>query len=245
MEKNCFKGCFCSKETSCHAELVSASSCYENKCHSRYCRPQDSGISTALNTQGGDPRQRHSGMTANFNTPLTRPCGVTERVVRGFTLIELLVVVLIIGILAAVALPQYNRAVKKTQGAEVITAIRALDQAQAAYWLENSDYKQIFNDQDGISRLGIDLPEFKYFTSGGSKQLQIYSCYGDYSDCGQSIRGGFSIEINNNVVSVKGNWNRGKLVEVLCEPYESCLEYFDCSYHPPLGTNPDRCKLKF
>ena len=53
----------------------------------------------------------------------------------GFTLIELLVVVLIIGILTAVAVPQYKKAVKKVQYARMLTALQSAVKAQQIYWI--------------------------------------------------------------------------------------------------------------
>ena len=84
---------------------------------------------------------------------------------KGFTLIEILVVVLIIGILASIALPQYRRAVTKAKVASVLPLLRAWSQALMVYKLENDSYCP-----DGVCPNAKDLDV--YWPSVG-KRLEL------------------------------------------------------------------------
>ncbi len=85
---------------------------------------------------------------------------------KAFTLIELLVVVLIIGILAAIAVPQYQRAVDRAQVSKMMPMINAILQAEDVYYLSNGKYAL------DLSELDIDVT--KNCIWGGTKKHQIW-----------------------------------------------------------------------
>ena len=67
---------------------------------------------------------------------------------QGFTLIELLVAVLIIGILAAVAVPQYQKAVEKSKAIQALTLLKTVQQAYEAYYIANGSYPDKWGQLD-------------------------------------------------------------------------------------------------
>ena len=120
----------------------------EKQLKSNYNAPLYSAFARATSTAmtNGADRFSRSVIPQGFYA------GYSERNVKAFTLIELLVVVLIIGILAAVALPQYQKAVWKSRNTQLKTLVSAIGQAQEIYKMANSTYSDRFDE------LNIEIP---------------------------------------------------------------------------------------
>lgn len=138
----------------------------------------------------------------------------------GFTLLELLIVVLIIGVLAAVALPQYKLTVCKAHMAQVETVNRQIYDAHRAYILANGKAAENFDD------LGFSLPGYVKKTDTVGAE---YLSNGDYS---------FHLHPGDGVPRIEGQYNG--VCKAVLYTYRSatahkpwpghCISYDDAAY---------------
>lgn len=162
--------------------------------------------------------------------------GKSYRSIKGFTLIELLVVVLIIGVLAAVALPQYQLAVEKSRVTEVMANVATMKQQMELYMLEHGlPEKAVYYDEFANVELSggewhahdYETPHFLYETPRiqfKGAEITIYAKNNSY------VFGANTYPISRwNEDSPVGSWYQ------ICLTQDTDLGRKICKHYEPLG----------
>jgi len=107
---------------------------------------------------------------------------------KGFTLVEMLIVVIIIGVLAAIAIPQFMGVVRKSKISEAKTTLRSMLNAEKVYFVEYNQFTLNFEDADPVYNDGA--PENTYDTANWQYTLAMGADLQELTITANEKRGG-------------------------------------------------------
>ncbi len=147
---------------------------------------------------------------------------IKEQARRGFTLIELLVVVLIIGILSAIALPQYKKAVMKARFVEVKMGMSSYMSAIDMYLMTNGYPASSVNFTSDSGLLDKEVPTYGKIGNFSTWQCGSNYCMGQfYANAGTSSPfAGCGIVLQRNKGDTDwsaGIWGNDTFMKLACD----------------------------
>ena len=126
-----------------------------------------------------------------------RFCCRKPRPSGGFTLLEILIVVVILGALAALAIPAYIATTEKAKKQEAYQALTALRESQQRYYAANGTYSNTFTGLDFMPNTtmpGQTAPLFSYFL--GTSDATTYTALASRTSSPPTVSGAYTVQID-------------------------------------------------
>ena len=142
---------------------------------------------------------------------------ILQKSQQGFTLIELMIVVAIIGILAAVAIPQYSDYTEKTKLARVQSFLDPVKLAMAQYYSENDVCPVVTDQASAVTMFGTSAPTVATVAGvGPTKDISTVTMAGTPPACAVTVTlGPKAIGKNfpaNTTIIVTGAFNKNPIL---------------------------------